>query len=127
MPVFITKEHSNFFLLQFSNLDQSRFGGTILPLNYARKLIQQVRFLGEQRCPSFPEHPSQAKNLYYLMISVTCPAPTVLPPSRIAKRRPLSIATGTINFTVIVTLSPGMIISRPVGNSISPVTSVVRK
>ena len=63
----------------------------------------------------------------YLMISITCPAPTVRPPSRIAKRRPLSIATGTIRFTVIVTLSPGITISRPSGSTISPVTSVVRR
>ena len=31
---------------------------------------------------------------FYFITSTTCPAPTVLPPSRIAKRRPLSIATG---------------------------------
>ena len=33
---------------------------------------------------------------YYLRILVTRPAPTVRPPSRIAKRRPSSIATGWI-------------------------------
>jgi len=63
----------------------------------------------------------------YLTTSITCPAPTVRPPSRIAKRKPLSIATGTISFTDIVTLSPGITISLPSGNLISPVTSVVRK
>jgi len=63
----------------------------------------------------------------YPTISVTWPAPTVLPPSRIAKRKPLSIATGTINLTLIVTLSPGITISRPSVKKISPVTSVVRK
>ena len=30
------------------------------------------------------------------MISVTVPAPTVRPPSRIAKRNPLSMATGVV-------------------------------
>jgi len=30
----------------------------------------------------------------YSMISTTAPAPTVRPPSRIAKRRPLLMATG---------------------------------
>ena len=36
-------------------------------------------------------------------------------------------ATGTINFTTRFTLSPGITISTPAGNSIDPVTSVVRK
>ena len=38
-----------------------------------------------------------------------------------------SIAIALISFTLIVTLSPGITISRPASNSISPVTSVVRK
>src|SRR6266550_2489013 len=37
----------------------------------------------------------------YLRIFVTTPAPTVLPPSRIAKRRPSSIAIGVISSIVI--------------------------
>ena len=64
---------------------------------------------------------------YQSRISVTWPAPTVRPPSRMAKRRPLSIAIGAISFTSMVTLSPGITISRPASNEISPVTSVVRK
>jgi len=60
-------------------------------------------------------------------ISMTTPAPTVLPPSRMAKRSSFSRATGVINSTVISTLSPGMIISTPSGNFSEPVTSVVRK
>lgn len=63
----------------------------------------------------------------YLMISETVPAPIVRPPSRIAKRIPTSIAIGAISFTEISTLSPGITISTPSGNSIVPVTSVVRK
>src|SRR5690606_38682292 len=43
----------------------------------------------------------------YLMILETTPAPTVRPPSRIAKRRPSSIAIGLISVTTIFTLSPG--------------------
>ena len=62
----------------------------------------------------------------YSMMLVTLPAPTVRPPSRIANRNPNSIATGTINSTVICTLSPGITISIPSGNLIDPVTSVVR-
>jgi hypothetical protein len=37
----------------------------------------------------------------YLITSTTVPAPTVLPPSRIAKRKSLSIAMGAINSTSI--------------------------
>jgi hypothetical protein len=62
----------------------------------------------------------------YCMMLVTTPAPTVRPPSRMAKRSPSSIATGWINSTVIWMLSPGMTISTPSGSSIAPVTSVVR-
>ena len=63
----------------------------------------------------------------YSMIVATLPEPTVLPPSRIAKRRPCSIATGWISSIVISTLSPGMHISVPSGSSQTPVTSVVLK
>ncbi len=51
-----------------------------------------------------------------ILTSVTVPAPTVRPPSRIAKRRPLSMAIGVISSTSIVTLSPGITISTPSGN-----------
>ena len=47
----------------------------------------------------------------YSMISATTPAPTVRPPSRIAKRSSFSIAIGVINSTSIATLSPGITIS----------------
>src|SRR5215475_5679468 len=63
----------------------------------------------------------------YSMTLVTTPAPTVRPPSRMAKRNPSSIAIGAIRLTVIDTLSPGITISVPAGNSADPVTSVVRK
>ena len=64
---------------------------------------------------------------FYFTISDTVPAPTVRPPSRIANRNPLSIATGVINSTTRLTLSPGITISVPSGNCATPVTSVVRK
>ena len=63
----------------------------------------------------------------YSMISETTPEPTVLPPSRIAKRRPFSIAIGVISSTVISTLSPGRHISTSAGRLMVPVTSVVLK
>ena len=63
----------------------------------------------------------------YSWIFATTPAPTVRPPSRIAKRSPSSIAIGAISSTTIFTLSPGITISTPSGSSQAPVTSVVRK
>ena len=64
---------------------------------------------------------------HYFRILATTPAPTVRPPSRIANRRPSSIATGLISVTFIFTLSPGITISTPSGSSQAPVMSVVRK
>ena len=82
--------------------------------------------------------PSGTFNLYYCAFTITChnfysaisvttPAPTVWPPSRIAKRSSLSMAIGIINSTSNSTLSPGMTISVPLGNVTTPVTSVVLK
>src|SRR6266436_940683 len=65
--------------------------------------------------------------LHYCTISAIVPAPTVCPPSRMAKRKPFSIATGVINSITSETLSPGITISVPAGNSATPVTSVVRR
>jgi len=70
---------------------------------------------------------TKVQSVTYSRISVTTPAPTVLPPSRMANRSSFSRATGVINSTVICTLSPGMIISAPSGRFSEPVTSVVRK
>ena len=55
------------------------------------------------------------------------PAPTVLPPSRIAMFNFSLIAIGVINVTVNLASSPGITISVPAGNVTSPVTSVVLK
>ena len=62
-----------------------------------------------------------------VMILDTTPDPTVRPPSRIAKRRPDSIAIGAISSTSNFRLSPGITISVPSGSVTVPVTSVVRK
>ena len=61
----------------------------------------------------------------YSIISVTTPAPTVLPPSLIANLVSFSKAIGAISLTVISTLSPGITISVPSGRFTVPVTSVV--
>ena len=63
----------------------------------------------------------------YSMIDATTPAPTVRPPSRMAKRSFSSMAIGTISSTVMAILSPGITISVPSGRCTTPVTSVVRK
>src|SRR5688500_6503467 len=63
----------------------------------------------------------------YSMISATTPAPTVRPPSRMAKRSSFSIAIGVMSSTVIEMLSPGITISTFSGSWTTPVTSVVRK
>src|ERR1700743_792950 len=63
----------------------------------------------------------------YCRISVIVPAPTVRPPSRMAKRRPFSIATGVCSSISRAMLSPGITISVPSGSFAVPVTSVVRK
>ena len=64
-------------------------------------------------------------SLNYLIILVAIPAPTVRPPSRIAKDIFSSRATGWMSFTVTFTVSPGITISVPSGRVTSPVTSVV--
>ena len=82
-------------------------------LTACRASPKNARICGRTRC--------------YAMISLTTPAPTVFPPSRMANRSSFSIATGMISSASIATLSPGMTISTPAGNVTIPVTSVVRK
>jgi hypothetical protein len=61
------------------------------------------------------------------MILATTPAPTVRPPSRIAKRSPFFHRDRRDQLHRDLTLSPGITISVPSGSSTAPVTSVVRK
>ena len=63
----------------------------------------------------------------YFIIFVTTPAPTVFPPSLIAKFNFSLIAIGVISLTLNFASSPGITISVPEGSSTSPVTSVVLK
>ena len=76
---------------------------------------------GGQRCPP----PTMAA--HHAMTRVTMPAPTVLLPSRMAKRDFASIAIGLSSSTVSSALSPGSTISAPSLRSMVPVTSVVWK
>ncbi len=107
-----------------------------LPLSYARSVVFGVpRFVPDGTPRRSRRVSAKTRNTKHETLSgqtkifVTTPEPTVLPPSRIANRRPSSMATGipSISSTVIFTLSPGMHISTPSGRVIEPVTSVVRK
>src|SRR5262249_59486334 len=73
-----------------------------------------------RRTPDPPLH-----KIHYCTISEIVPAPTVCPPSRVAKRKPFSIATGVISSITSCTLSPRITISGPEGSSATPVTSVL--
>ena len=96
-------------------------------LAYHLNLKQQTTLTTKPRHPKTPRPRINTSCIDYSIILATTPAPTVRPPSRIAKRRPSSIAIGAMRVTVICTLSPGMTISTPSGSSQAPVTSVVRK
>ena len=89
------------------------------PTRLKKKKLPADRTAGRQ-----PEFLNTAD---YFRILVTTPEPTVLPPSRIAKRLCSSIAIGLPSSTSTFTLSPGIHISAPPSNFVDPVTSVVRK
>src|ERR1043165_6767504 len=94
----------------------SRFNNTL------SRLIQDTMIVGFE-----PDADFLLCHAYtYSIILVTTPAPTVRPPSRMANFEPCSKATGTINSTVRLTLSPGITISTPSGSVMLPVTSIVR-
>src|SRR2546421_5304201 len=66
-------------------------------------------------------------SILHARILVTTPEPTVLPPSRTAKRSFSSMPIGAWSPTSIVTLSPGITISAPPSNLGAPVTRVARQ
>ena len=109
-----------------------------IPIVYIRHSVERARQLLRSwrvfalKVPFITKEPLGREALFecrsnYLTIFVTTPAPTVLPPSRIAKLRPCSIAIGARSLTLKVTVSPGITSSLSAGSSTSPVTSVVRK
>ena len=115
------------FRLNFSySLVVGRPGGNRTPnLRFWRPPLCQLSYW-----PKFTWHASlltHANILPYSIIFATTPAPTVRPPSRIAKRKPSSIAIGACRLITNCTLSPGITISTPSGKSQVPVTSVVLK
>lgn len=110
---------------------------SVLPLYYARRKLRATSVTANSSqhynaniriiCKALRLKARNSRPSSYFNISVTCPAPTVRPPSRIANFNPFSIAMGAISLTIRLVLSPGITISVPAGNSTSPVTSVVRK
>ena len=113
-PVFTTAG-AVFSQLHSLGIVTAIFDGRIIPLSTISAL--QSDYLTDICC--FSSH------FYSSNILVKTPAPTVRPPSRIANLRPSSIATGVTRLMVILTLSPGITISTPSGNTISPVISLV--
>ena len=91
-------------------------------LDYLKKTLPNISF----RTVDIAAYKASGLLFYFTMVDTT-PDPTVLPPSRIAKRRPSSMAMGVISLTSILTLSPGITISTPSGRVMEPVTSVVLK
>jgi hypothetical protein len=149
----LVEEQQGNFVFKRINLDHNR-SHLIIPSDEDPNVSQMDLYhFGDMRrgylfVNPCPEHPgglssSKTKNppahsgltgffgvrgsAHYSMMAVTAPAPTVRPPSRIAKRVPSSMAIGEISSTSISTLSPGMHISTPSGSLMTPVTSVVRK
>src|SRR3546814_17725924 len=95
---------------------------TLFRSAYSRKLSDGCGFSGfsweflkNERQGARGPLPEQVN---YLVMLATTPAPTVRPPSRIAKRRPSSMAIGAIRLTFIETLSHGKTISLSAGSSI---------
>jgi hypothetical protein len=105
------------------NLDSSRRSGSffrffVVPYVRERHVVHATVMIGRL---SFGMSP-----LPYATIFVTTPAPTVRPPSRMAKRSPSSSAIGVMSSMSSVVVSPGTTISVPSGRCAAPVTSVVR-
>src|SRR5262249_46874361 len=90
----------------------------------ARRLVEQAVIVGLEANPNLVGLSHGL--LPYSKILVATPAPTVRPPSRIAKRCFSSSATAVMRSTVIFTLSPGITILTSSGSAMVPVTSVVR-
>ena len=96
-------------------------------ISHRVSLLASGFVLGLALLPLREQSSSARVPVSYSITSVTTPAPTVRPPSRIANRSSFSIAIGAMISTSNSTLSPGITISVPSGNVAIPVTSVVRK
>ena len=120
LPLVLIREEVTVFALGAFQNDLVSRQCSFLWLPAERRKVGTAEVLTRSVVPPF-------RRSSYFKILVTTPAPTVRPPSRMAKRSPSSIAIGVISSIVICTLSPGITISTPAGSSTLPVTSVVRK
>ncbi len=133
LPIGATDLHGKLFYLRlFVNEMFITEFAVLLKLNFVRRV---PLILGRCIIPSlaFSTGKSDKYSIHnkpldiYSIISPITPAPTVRPPSRIANLSSFSIAIGAINSTLMVALSPGIIISTPSSRVNTPVISVVRK
>ena len=85
----------------------------MFPLIFCCIIIAPLTIAAGQRY-FFSCHIFLSRSTYSITSEIT-PAPTVRPPSRMAKRSSFSMAIGVINSTSMVILSPGIIISTPLG------------
>jgi len=108
------------FTLAFTAGEKNDFPHGLLPLSLIISIVDSGEYNKNQPVTGNPP-------LIYSITSVITPAPTVLPPSRMANRSSLSIAIGVISSTVQLMLSPGITISTPSASVTTPVTSVVLK
>ena len=113
-------------VFRFCNARYRRRSSRKAPMS--RETIRRVtRDCFKERAACRPPFQICISPFVYSTMLATMPAPTVRPPSRMAKRSFSSMAIGTISSTSTVTLSPGITISMPSGSCTMPVTSVVRK
>ena len=120
---------SHFLTFQIRKANLSgRGGGSRTPsLRFWRPTLYQLSYTPVPKSWESGDSRPHLISITYSIILLTTPAPTVRPPSRIAKRKPSDIAMLEPRVTVILILSPGITISVPEGSSTAPVTSVVRK
>src|SRR3990172_710593 len=99
-----------------------------VPLVLGRRIVLALAFAASQQ-NDFPHFLNASLSIYfrgrkfspyplclmpvYSITSVITPAPTVLPPSRMANRSSLSMAIGVMSSTLQLMLSPGITISTP--------------
>ena len=121
------RRYSEFFALLLSEpLISPLYGFESLPQYSAPRQMQPGCKVHKKAPPGFLLGGADWLCNYAITLDTT-PEPTVRPPSRIAKRRPCSMAIGVIRVISMVIWSPGITISTPSGSLMLPVTSVVRK
>ena len=117
-PLIILSHKTDFLL--FPNSETA--GNRLSNQQFSTSLTKEIRLCAakepRRKLAKASDDEGDARSVQsgYFKIFVTRPAPTVRPPSRMAKRRPSSIAIGLPSSTVISMLSPGITISVPSGS-----------